>query len=93
VALEHVPIESRSEMQEIKFAGDWAYCWNHLWVTVTPRQGKPQHREGFTLSIFGRNPKGTWLLVRDANMLTLEPEVSPPIRSARRKTPEPTSPR
>jgi uncharacterized protein (TIGR02246 family) len=72
-ALQHVRIESRSEIEEIKFAGDWAYCWNHLWVTVTPLEGAPQRREGYTLSIFGKNSNGKWLLVRDANMLTLEP--------------------
>jgi uncharacterized protein (TIGR02246 family) len=74
-ALQHVRIESRSEIQEIKFAGDWAYCWNHLWVTVMPLTGSPQRREGYTLSIFRKNSDGTWLLVRDANMLTLEPQA------------------
>jgi uncharacterized protein (TIGR02246 family) len=73
IALQHVQIESRCEIQEIKFAGDWAYCWNHLWVTVTPLKGSPQRREGYTLSIFEKNSAGDWLLVRDANMLTLEP--------------------
>ena len=73
IALQHVRIESRCEIQEIKFAGDWAYCWNHLWVMVTPLKGSPQRREGYTLSIFGKDSEGDWLLVRDANMLTLEP--------------------
>jgi uncharacterized protein (TIGR02246 family) len=73
IALQHVRIESRCEIQEIKFSGAWAYCWNHLWVTVTPLEGLPQRREGYTLSIFEKNSDGNWLLVRDANMLTLEP--------------------
>ena len=29
-------IESKSEIQEIKVTGDWAYCWTHLTVNMTP---------------------------------------------------------
>jgi ketosteroid isomerase-like protein len=75
IALQRVRIESRCEIQEIRFAGAWAYCWNHLWVTVTPLKGSPQRRESYTLSIFGKNSAGNRLLVRDANMLTLEPQA------------------
>ena len=33
--IQQIRIDSRPEIQEIHVAGDWAYCWNHLSVTVT----------------------------------------------------------
>ncbi len=72
-ALEHYRIDAASEVQEIEVSGDWAYCWNHLSVTVTPLQGgTATRRSGYTLSILRKRPDGTWLLARDANLLTAE---------------------
>jgi uncharacterized protein (TIGR02246 family) len=69
----HVRIDGKSEIQEIEVAGDFAYFWSHLSVTVTPRQGgSPMHRSGFTLTVLRKQPEGNWLLVRDANMLTAD---------------------
>jgi uncharacterized protein (TIGR02246 family) len=46
-AVEHVRIEGLPEIQEIHIAGDYAFCWNHLSVTMTPLQGgAPKRREG-----------------------------------------------
>jgi ketosteroid isomerase-like protein len=56
--------------------GDWAYCWNHLSVTVTPLEaGLPQRRTGYTLTILQKKPDGGWVIARDANMLTPEPST------------------
>ena len=69
-----VSIESRGEIRELRVAGDWAYCWSHLTVTVTPREGgAPMRRSGPVLSVFRKEPGGRWVLARDANMLTAEP--------------------
>src|SRR3954470_2955765 len=38
-ALARVRIEATSEVQEVQIAGDLAYCWNRLDVTVTPLGG------------------------------------------------------
>jgi uncharacterized protein (TIGR02246 family) len=41
-ALAQVRIEAASEVQEVQVAGDLAYCWNRLEVTVTPlRRPRP----------------------------------------------------
>lgn len=73
--VERVRIESGGEIQELRVAGDWAYCWSHLRVTVTPREGGAStRRAGPVLSIFRKEPDGRWVLARDANMLTLGPE-------------------
>ena len=62
-----------SEVQEIHVAGDWAYCWSKLRVTVTPLSGDAEiRRSGNTLSIFRKNAEGNWVLFRDANLLAVE---------------------
>src|SRR5579864_8139701 len=51
-ALQHFRIDAKSQIQEIQVSGDWAYCWNHLSVTMTPRQtGSPMLRSGYTLTV------------------------------------------
>lgn len=73
-AMSQFSIEARSEVQEIKVLGEWAYCWTSLTVVVTPRAGgKAVKRSGNTLSIL-RKQAGNWVLFRDANMLAVVPE-------------------
>jgi uncharacterized protein (TIGR02246 family) len=65
-----VDIDASSAIQEIKVLGDWAYCWNRLAVTITPRNGgAPVKRSGDVLSILHKQ-SDQWVIVRDANMLT-----------------------
>lgn len=72
-ALRPFRVEAGSEIQEIKMFGDWAYCWNQLSVTVTPRSGGAfVKRAGNTSSILQKKA-GAWVIVRDANMLTVVP--------------------
>jgi len=61
-------IEGRSEIQEIRISGDWAWLWTRLAVDVTPPGGKPMRRAGHTLSVL-RKKDGQWRLARDANLL------------------------
>jgi uncharacterized protein (TIGR02246 family) len=66
--------DGRSEIQEIKVLGDWAYMWTKLRVVVTPPGGaQPIARAGHTLTIL-KKQNGKWLLARDANMLSPEPK-------------------
>ncbi len=67
-------IESTSEIQEIEVSGSLAYCWNQLTVRVIQRSGgSGMLRTGSALSVFRKQPDGTWLLVRDANLLATAP--------------------
>ena len=62
-------LEGRSDIQEIKVLGDWAFMWSKLNVTVTPADGSPPtERAGHTLSILNKQT-GRWVLARDANLL------------------------
>ena len=82
-ALEKFRLEATSEIQEVQLMGDWAYCWNHLTVTMTPigppigtpigtpidKGGSPVRRSGNVLTIFRKQSSGDWVLFRDANLL------------------------
>ena len=68
-ALEHVRIEPKSEIQEVRVEGAMAYAWTQLSVTMTPiAGGPPKQRSGHTLSVF-RKENGNWVIARDANLL------------------------
>ena len=63
-------IDSKTEVQEVQIAGDIAYCWTQIAVSMTPTGGgAAMHRSGYTLTIFRKQPDGAWLLARDANLL------------------------
>lgn len=70
-ALKASRIHTESEIQEVRVMGEWAYCWNKLSVTISPRSGEGAavRRAGHVLSILQKQA-GAWVIVRDANMLT-----------------------
>jgi uncharacterized protein (TIGR02246 family) len=70
--MKDVRIEGISDIQELKVLGDWAWMRNRLKVTITPPNGKPTVRSGYTLTILRKNPNGAWVIARDANLLAPE---------------------
>jgi uncharacterized protein (TIGR02246 family) len=71
-AMKDMHVEGKSEIEDLKIFGDWAWLRNHLTIAVTPPGGETVRRLGYTLTILRKEPNGTWLLVRDANLLTTE---------------------
>ena len=63
-----VEFDGKSEIQEIRVVGDWAWMWTKLKVEATMPDGKPMSRAGHTLTIL-RKEGGKWVLARDANLL------------------------
>lgn len=61
-------IDGKSEIQELKILGDWAFMWTKLKVVITPAEGQAMTRAGYTLTILNKQG-GKWLLARDANLL------------------------
>lgn len=61
-------IDGHSEILELQVAGDWAYMWTRLSVTIEPPGGQPKKRAGHTLTVLHRID-GKWRLARDANLL------------------------
>ena|ERR1043166_163103 len=69
--MKDVSFEGRSDIQELEVLGEWAWMRNRLEVTVTlPNNAKPTVLSGYTLTIFHRNSNGSWVIARDANLLT-----------------------
>jgi len=65
--------DGKSEIQEIKVLGDWAFMWTKLSVTATPPDGSPpMERAGHTLTIL-KKEQGKWVIARDANLLAPVP--------------------
>lgn len=63
-------IESTSEVQEVEVSGNLAYCWTTLSVSVTSvAGGESVVRAGSALSILRKQDNGSWVLMRDANLL------------------------
>lgn len=61
--------DGSSEIQEIKILDGWAFMWQKLTVSITPRDGaESTERAGYTLTILQKQD-GKWKLARDANML------------------------
>ena len=68
-ALQNVRIEGRSDIEELRVLGNWAYLRNHIELTMTPQGGSPVHRAGYTLTILRKQENGRWVLARDANLV------------------------
>jgi uncharacterized protein (TIGR02246 family) len=68
-ALKNIRIEGTSEIEELKVVGDWAWMRNRLKMTITPPNGTPTTRSGYTLTILRKKPDGHWVIARDANLL------------------------
>jgi uncharacterized protein (TIGR02246 family) len=63
-------VESSGEIQEIEVSGRLAYTWTNLTVRAIPlKGGNAMVRSGSALSIYRKQPDGSWVLARDANLL------------------------
>jgi uncharacterized protein (TIGR02246 family) len=63
-------VESTGDIREVEVSGALAYCWTNLTVHVVPLSGgNPTVRTGSALSIFRKLASGSWVLIRDANLL------------------------
>jgi len=69
--LKQYRIESSGEIQEIEVSESLAYSWANLRVQIIPLSGGAAPvRTGSVLSILRKKSQGSWVIVRDANLLT-----------------------
>jgi uncharacterized protein (TIGR02246 family) len=68
--MKDVRLDARSEIQELKVLGNWAYLRNYIEITATRDGAPPSHRAGYTLTILRKEADGRWVLARDANLVT-----------------------
>jgi uncharacterized protein (TIGR02246 family) len=71
-AMAGVRLEGTSEVVELQVQGDWAFSRNHIDLTMTPPEGEPVRRSGYTLTLYRKEADGRWRLMRDANLLTVK---------------------
>jgi uncharacterized protein (TIGR02246 family) len=64
-----VRVEGHSEILELEVTGNWAWMRTRIEVTMTPPDGEPSTRAGYTLTILRKEPDGRWVFARDANLL------------------------
>ena len=65
-------MKAESDIQEIKIIGDWAWMRNFLRVTFTDANGKSSKHSGYVLTVLQKLPDRSWVIARDANLLTPE---------------------
>lgn len=65
-------VDATSDIQEIEVHGDVAWMRTHLTVTATPPDAAPVTRSGYTLTILRKMSDGSWVVARDANLLTVK---------------------
>jgi len=58
-----------ADVREVEVRGDLAFARTWLEVRITPPNGEPITRTGYTLSVYRRRPGGSWRLWRDANLV------------------------
>ena len=63
-------IEPRQQVKDLGISGDLAYAWSHMTVTFTPKAGGARtERSGHVLTVFRKNPAGSWQLARAAKLI------------------------
>ena len=68
-AMRDLRLDGRAEIREIEVLGDRAWIRNHIDLTLTPSDGAPLHRSGYTLTMLCKGDDGRWRLFRDANLV------------------------
>src|SRR3954451_22301935 len=65
-----VRAEGSADVQEVQVAGDLAYCWVRLTITLrTPEGTEVKRLSGSSLSVL-RKQDGRWVITRDATLLS-----------------------
>jgi uncharacterized protein (TIGR02246 family) len=72
-AMKGMRMEGTNDIRELKVLGGWAYLRAFIQITMTPSEGTPVRRAGYTLTILRKGADGRWRLARDANLLTSQP--------------------
>ena len=69
-SMRDLKMDGRAEIQEIEVLGDRAWIRNRIDLTLTPPDGEPLHRSGYTLTILRKGDGERWRLFRDANLVS-----------------------
>lgn len=65
-------IDGKADIVELQVLHDWAFIRNRLQMTITPPNGTPMRRSGYTLTLLRKCPDERWRITRDANLMTAD---------------------
>jgi uncharacterized protein (TIGR02246 family) len=68
--MKDVRVDGTAEIVELQVLDNWAWLRSRLRIVITPANGQPMVRSGYTLTILRKDTEGKWLITRDANLLT-----------------------
>jgi uncharacterized protein (TIGR02246 family) len=61
-------VEQTSSVDEIQVAGEWAFAWGNEKLVLVPKAGgSPVVMQGKGMSIYRRQPDGSWKIARAIN--------------------------
>ncbi len=66
-----IRFEGKSDIQELRVLGDWAWLRNRLDVTMTPPGGTTVRHAGQALTLLRKEADGIWRVTRDANLVAV----------------------
>jgi len=69
-AMKDFRIEGRNDILEINVLRNTAWMRCQIQITITPPDGQPKTRAGYTLTILEKTTDGRWLIKRDANLVS-----------------------
>jgi uncharacterized protein (TIGR02246 family) len=69
-SMRDLKLDGHAEIEEMEVLGDRAWIRNRIDLTLTPPEGEPLHRSGYTLTILRKDADGRWRLYRDANLVS-----------------------
>ncbi|HET6535674.1 MAG TPA: SgcJ/EcaC family oxidoreductase [Sphingomicrobium sp.] len=69
-SMRDLQLDGRAEIDEMEVFGDRAWIRNRIELTLTPPEGEPLHRSGYTMTILRKDADGRWRLFRDANLVS-----------------------
>lgn len=65
-------IQADANVEEVLVSGDFGVTRTRLTIQITTADGNTSRAQGYTLTVFRKQPDGQWLFARDANLLTPE---------------------
>ena len=69
-SMRDLKMDGRAEILEMELLGDRAWIRNRIDLVLTPPEGEPLHRSGYTLTILRKGDDDRWRLFRDANLVS-----------------------
>ena len=65
-------VEADADVEEVLIEGRFAVTRTRLSVAITTAKDETSRAKGYTMTLFRKQPDGSWVMARDANLLTPE---------------------